>query len=187
MAERGRHCVAVCLFGEAGTARKKLIKRCHDLAVFESLRRAVDFLPGQRASPRKATRERARDDFGDHSHVGVIAFPTFNKTFRGYVWAIGSGPRDDHHCREGCKSYSVHFPHAVELCCKINRGQVMPTWLRSLVNAFLGTVPGKTSRLDTATRMMIDADFGLRREPPSESRPTVIRTPARKPSPEKSD
>ena len=34
----------------------------------------------------------------------------------------------------------------------------MPTWLRSLVNAFLGRVPGKTSRLDTATRMMIDAD-----------------------------
>jgi hypothetical protein len=24
----------------------------------------------------------------------------------------------------------------------------MPTWLRSLVNAFLGKVPGKTSRLD---------------------------------------
>jgi hypothetical protein len=37
----------------------------------------------------------------------------------------------------------------------------MPTWLRSVVNAFLGKVPGKTSRLDTATRMMIDADFSL--------------------------
>src|SRR5579864_5435532 len=37
----------------------------------------------------------------------------------------------------------------------------MQTWLRSLVNAVLG----KKSRLDTATRMMIDADFGLRREP----------------------
>jgi hypothetical protein len=35
----------------------------------------------------------------------------------------------------------------------------MPIWLRSLVNAFLGKVPGKTSRVDTATRMMIDADF----------------------------
>jgi hypothetical protein len=40
----------------------------------------------------------------------------------------------------------------------------MPTWLRSLVNAFLGKVPGKTSRLDTATRMMIDADFSDRQE-----------------------
>ena len=38
----------------------------------------------------------------------------------------------------------------------------MPTWLRSLVNAFLGKVPGETSRLDTATRMIIDADFSLR-------------------------
>ena len=56
----------------------------------------------------------------------------------------------------------------------------MPTWLRSLVNAFLGKVPGKTSRLDTATRMMIDADFSLRRESPREPRPTVIRTPVNK-------
>jgi hypothetical protein len=54
----------------------------------------------------------------------------------------------------------------------------MPTWLRSLVNAFLGKVPGKTSRLDTATRMMIDADFSLDRERPRETRPTVVRTPA---------
>ena len=58
----------------------------------------------------------------------------------------------------------------------------MPTWLRSLVNAFLGKVPGKTSRLDTATRMMIDADFSLRREVPREARPTVIRTPVNKSS-----
>ena len=45
--------------------------------------------------------------------------------------------------------------------------------LRSLVNAILGKVPGKTSRLDTATRMAMDADLsdchesmphGLRRE-----------------------
>ena len=56
----------------------------------------------------------------------------------------------------------------------------MPPWLRSLVNAFLGKVPGKISRLDTATRMMIDADFGLRRELPRETRPTVIRTPVNK-------
>jgi hypothetical protein len=34
----------------------------------------------------------------------------------------------------------------------------MPTWLRSLVNAFLGKVPGKTNRLDTATRMAIDTE-----------------------------
>jgi hypothetical protein len=56
----------------------------------------------------------------------------------------------------------------------------MPTWLRSPVDTILGKVPGKTSRLDTATRMMIDADFSLRRELPGETRPTVIRTPVNK-------
>jgi hypothetical protein len=35
----------------------------------------------------------------------------------------------------------------------------MRTWLRSLVDAILGKVPGKTSRLDTATRMAMDADL----------------------------
>ena len=35
----------------------------------------------------------------------------------------------------------------------------MRTWLRSLVNAILGKVPGKTSRPDTATRMAMDADL----------------------------
>jgi hypothetical protein len=57
---------------------------------------------------------------------------------------------------------------------------MIPTWLRSLVNAFLGKVPGKTSRLDTATRMMMDADFSLRRETPRETAPTVIRAPVNK-------
>jgi hypothetical protein len=56
----------------------------------------------------------------------------------------------------------------------------MPTWLPSVVNAFLGKVPGKTSRLDTATRMMIDADFSLRHELPRETPPTLIRTPVNK-------
>jgi hypothetical protein len=59
----------------------------------------------------------------------------------------------------------------------------MRNWLRSLVNAFLGKVAGKTSRLDMTTRMMIDADFSLRRESPREARPTVIRTPVNKRSP----
>jgi hypothetical protein len=40
----------------------------------------------------------------------------------------------------------------------------MRTWLRSLVNAVLGKVPGKTSRLDTATRMSMDADLCDRQE-----------------------
>jgi hypothetical protein len=56
----------------------------------------------------------------------------------------------------------------------------MRTWLRSVVNAILGKVPGKTSRLDTTTRMMIDADFSLRREVPREIPPTVMRTPVKK-------
>ena len=38
------------------------------------------------------------------------------------------------------------------------------TWLRSLVNAVLGKVPGKTSRPDTATRMAMDADLSDRQE-----------------------
>jgi hypothetical protein len=41
----------------------------------------------------------------------------------------------------------------------------VPTWLRSVVNAISGKVPGKTSRIDTATRMAMDADFSDRREP----------------------
>jgi hypothetical protein len=36
------------------------------------------------------------------------------------------------------------------------------TWLSSLVNAILGRIPGKISRLDTATRMALDADFSDR-------------------------
>ena len=54
---------------------------------------------------------------------------------------------------------------------------MMPTWLRSWVNAFLGRVPGKTSRLDTATRTMINADFSLDRGRPRKIRPADIRTP----------
>jgi hypothetical protein len=41
----------------------------------------------------------------------------------------------------------------------------MRTWLRSVVDAILGRIPGKTSRLDTATRMAMDADFSYRPEP----------------------
>jgi hypothetical protein len=41
---------------------------------------------------------------------------------------------------------------------------MMRTWLRSLVNAILGKVPGKTSRSDTATRMAMDADLSDRPE-----------------------
>ena len=40
----------------------------------------------------------------------------------------------------------------------------MRTWLRSLLNAILGKVPGKTSRPDTATRMAMDADLCDRQE-----------------------
>jgi len=45
--------------------------------------------------------------------------------------------------------------------------EAMRIWLRSLVNAILGKAPGKTGRLDTATRMMIDADFSFSCEPKS--------------------
>jgi hypothetical protein len=42
--------------------------------------------------------------------------------------------------------------------------------LRSVVNAILGKVPGKTSRPDTATRMAMDADFSDRREQTTRAR-----------------
>jgi hypothetical protein len=47
----------------------------------------------------------------------------------------------------------------------------MPTSLRSLVKAILGKVPGKTSRLDTATRMAMHADFSARGEPTAAAQP----------------
>jgi hypothetical protein len=40
--------------------------------------------------------------------------------------------------------------------------EAMRTWFRSVVDTMLGRVPGKTSRLDTATRMVMDADFSDR-------------------------
>ena len=47
----------------------------------------------------------------------------------------------------------------------MNGAKVVRVWLRSVVDAILGRVPGKTSRLDTATRMAMDGDFSCRREP----------------------
>jgi hypothetical protein len=49
-----------------------------------------------------------------------------------------------------------------------------------MVNAILGKVPGKTSRLDTATRMAMDADFSLDRGPPCDAGQPFVRTPVRK-------
>ena len=53
---RRRHRVAIGLLSHIGIAHKKLVKGCHDLAAFKSLRRAVDFLSCQRTLPRKAAR-----------------------------------------------------------------------------------------------------------------------------------
>jgi len=50
--------------------------------------------------------------------------------------------------------------------------EVMRSWLRSLADAIAGKVPGKPDRLDTATRMAMDADF---------SRGGKGATPAREP------
>jgi hypothetical protein len=41
----------------------------------------------------------------------------------------------------------------------------MRAWLRSVADTILGRVPGKASRLDTATRMAMDADFSYRSAP----------------------
>jgi hypothetical protein len=51
----------------------------------------------------------------------------------------------------------------------------MRTWIRSVVDAFLGIVPGKSGRLDTATRMSLDADFSDSGQPT-----TLVREPNRK-------
>jgi hypothetical protein len=161
-------------------AHNKLLKGRHNLAALQTQRGAVDFLSSKSSFPRKAAREGASDDLRDHSHAGVVTFPAFNQPSCGYVRSIGMRNGGDQRRRKGSDSRAVQFAHVVQLCGKIFEGKFMPTWLRSLVNAFLGKVPGKTSRLDTATRMMIDADFSLSRELPRETRQGVTRTPVNK-------
>ncbi len=46
----------------------------------------------------------------------------------------------------------------------------MLSTLRAIMNAMLGKVPGKPDRLDTATRMAMDADFSDRGEPSTSER-----------------
>jgi hypothetical protein len=48
---------------------------------------------------------------------------------------------------------------------------VMQAWLRSVVDTMLGRVSGKIRRLDTATRMAMDADFSAHGEPTAASQP----------------
>ena len=47
---------------------------------------------------------------------------------------------------------------------------MMLAWLRSMADAILGRVPGKPGRLDTATRMAMDADFSDRNKPAGQHR-----------------
>ena len=44
-------------------------------------------------------------------------------------------------------------------------GEGMLSTLRLFANSVLGKIPGKPDRLDTATRMAMDADFSDRGEP----------------------
>jgi hypothetical protein len=88
--------------------------------------------------------------------------------------------KGDQRRRKGSDGHSVQFAHAVRLCGKLRESKFMTTWLRSVINTILGRVPGKTSRLDTATRMMIDADFSLSRKLPRETQSPVIRKPVAK-------
>ena len=57
----------------------------------------------------------------------------------------------------------------------------MRTWLHSVVEAIVCRVPGKIGRLDTATRMAMDADFRDRRQktPPCTERKIEERRPRR--------
>jgi hypothetical protein len=156
------------------------LEGAHDLTPFEIGRRTVDPLSRIGPTPGKPAGESAGDDLCDHPQAGVFTLPAFKQALCGYVRAIGLSPRGNQNYRKGSDSYSVQFAHAVQLCGKTIEGKLMPTWLRPLVNAILGKVPGKTSRLDMATRMTIDADFSLRRESPRETPSTVIRTPVHK-------
>jgi hypothetical protein len=59
--------------------------------------------------------------------------------------------------------------------------QIRPTMASTLTGQRVpGQSSGQNERLDTATRMMIDADFSLDRELPRETRPADIRTPVNK-------
>jgi hypothetical protein len=56
----------------------------------------------------------------------------------------------------------------------------MLSTLRSLANAVMGKLPGKPDRLDTATRMAMDADFcdcGYATTPPREPQRKGTRPP----------
>ncbi len=46
----------------------------------------------------------------------------------------------------------------------------MLSFLRSIADAILGRVPGKPGRVDTSTRMWLDADFSDRGKPGNEKR-----------------
>jgi hypothetical protein len=63
------------LFGQVRIAREKPVRGRHDLATLQSWWRTINFLSSERALPREAACEGAGDDFGDHSHIGVFAFP----------------------------------------------------------------------------------------------------------------
>jgi hypothetical protein len=80
------------------------------------------------------------------------------------VRTVGSGGRRDQHCDKDADGDTVQLAHDVRLCSKRVEGQVMRNWLRSVIDAILGRIPGKTSRPDTATRMAMDADFSGRDE-----------------------
>jgi hypothetical protein len=72
--------------------------------------------------------------------------------------------RRDERWEEEAGDSAVQLAHTVRLCSKRIERQVMRAWLHSMVNAILGKVPGKTGRLDTATRMAMGADLRPHRE-----------------------
>jgi hypothetical protein len=54
---------------------------------------------------------------------------------------------------------------AIDLIAKVMRNKFL-----SLIDAFLGRVPGKLGRFDAATRMAMDADFSDYGEPTTPTR-----------------
>jgi hypothetical protein len=105
---------------------------------------------------------------------------------RGYVRAVGTSGGGGQRCEQDADGDTVTvYPRRLIVLQQTrdtttDESEVMGTWLRSVIDAILGRVPGKTCRLDTATRMATDADFSDRGEPAREARPTFFRTPERK-------
>src|SRR5208337_1924885 len=64
------------LFGHVGIVHEEPLKAAHRLPSLQSARRAIDFLSRKRSAPGEAACEGAGDNFGEHVHARLFAFPS---------------------------------------------------------------------------------------------------------------